>query len=105
MLQSRSYDVVLYGASGFVGRQTVAYFAAHGAGLRWALAGRNYNKLLAVRHAAGTGAAGAGIIVADGDDPNALALMAANARVVLSTAGPFALYGSCLLYTSPSPRD
>mgnify|MGYP003586856588 CR=1 FL=1 len=104
MLQSRSYDVVLYGASGFVGRQTVAYFAAHGAGLRWALAGRNYNKLLAVRHAAGTGAAGAGIIVADGDDPNALALMAANARVVLSTAGPFALYGSALVAACVAQR-
>ena len=49
MSQQRVYDVILYGASGFVGRQTAAYFAKHGAGLRWALAGRNYDKLVAAR--------------------------------------------------------
>ena len=37
---SRPYDVVLYGASGFVGRQTVAYFARQAGGLRWARSGR-----------------------------------------------------------------
>ena len=44
------YDVVLYGAAGFTGRQTVAYFARHApAGIRWAIAGRNRAKLEAVR--------------------------------------------------------
>ena len=51
------YDVVLYGASGFVGRQTVAYFAAHpqvkATGLRWALGGRSADKLEAVRKECG----------------------------------------------------
>ena len=61
MSQQRVYDVILYGASGFVGRQTAAYFAKHGAGLRWALAGRNYDKLVAARRDAGPGAAQAGI--------------------------------------------
>jgi short subunit dehydrogenase-like uncharacterized protein len=93
----RTYDVVLYGATGFVGRQTVAHFAAHASGARWALAGRSAPKLEQVRQACGPGAAGAGIIVADAADPKALDALAGQAVVVLSTAGPFALYGSALV--------
>jgi short subunit dehydrogenase-like uncharacterized protein len=94
----REFDVVLYGASGFVGRQTVAYFAQHAPPrLRWALAGRNEYKLRAARDAAGARAANAGLIVADAGDEAALGALAARARVVLSTAGPFALHGSALV--------
>lgn len=93
----RPYDVVLYGASGFVGRQTVAYFAQRAGRLRWAVAGRNRDKLLAACAAAGPGAAKAGLIVADAQDEAALSALAAQARVVLSTAGPFALHGSALV--------
>jgi short subunit dehydrogenase-like uncharacterized protein len=89
--------VVLYGATGFVGRQTVAHFAAHADGVRWALAGRSADKLEQVRQACGPGAAGAGIIVADATDQKALDALAGQAAVVLSTAGPFALYGSALV--------
>jgi short subunit dehydrogenase-like uncharacterized protein len=88
----RAYDVVLYGASGFVGRQTVACFAQHAGRLRWALAGRNARKLEQAR-----GDANAGLIVADAADDKALAALAAQTKVVLSTAGPFALYGSALV--------
>jgi short subunit dehydrogenase-like uncharacterized protein len=93
----RPYDVVLYGASGFVGRQTVAYFAQHAGKLRWALAGRNEAKLCEARDAAGAGAAKAGIVIADAADDDALAALAAQTKVVASTAGPFALYGSALV--------
>ncbi len=93
----RAFDVVLYGASGFVGRQTVAYFAQHAGRLRWALGGRNERKLRQVRKAAGPGAAKAGILIADAADDDALAALAAQTKVVLSTAGPFALYGSALV--------
>ncbi len=94
----RPYDVVLYGATGFVGRQTVAYFAEHAPPrLRWAIAGRNAYKLERTREAAGAGAARAGIVVADAGDADALGALAAQARVVLSTAGPFARYGSALV--------
>jgi short subunit dehydrogenase-like uncharacterized protein len=89
--------VVLYGATGFVGRQTVAHFAAHADGVRWALAGRSAQKLEQVRQACGPGAASAGIIVADAADQKALDALAGQAVVVLSTAGPFALYGSALV--------
>lgn len=93
----RTYDVVLYGATGFVGRQTVAYFAEHAKGLRWALAGRSRDKLEALRVVYGEGAKHAGVIVADADDEAALDALARDSRVVLSTAGPFALYGSKLV--------
>ena len=96
-MSKRAYDVVLYGASGLVGRQTVAYFAQHAGRLRWALAGRNEAKLKQARDAAGAGAAKAGLIVADAADEDALAALAAQTKVVLSTAGPFALYGSALV--------
>ena len=96
---SRTYDLVLYGATGFVGRQTVAYIAQHpevqASGLRWALAGRSREKLEAVRDACN--APQAGIVVAEAHDTQALAALALDAAVVLSTAGPFALYGSTLV--------
>ncbi len=100
MPSKRSYDVILYGATGFVGRQTVQYFAHSAAvkthGLRWALAGRNKAKLEQVREGC-AGAADAGIVVAAADDAKALDALAKSTRVVLSTAGPFALYGSALV--------
>lgn len=108
----RRYDLVLYGATGFVGRQTVAYIAAHApAGLRWALAGRSAARLQAVRDAvvaaggaAAATAAGAGIVVAAADDERALRTLAADAVVVLSTAGPFARVGSGLVAACVAQR-
>ncbi len=96
---AKKYDVVLYGASGFVGRQTVAYFARHpevkSTGLTWALAGRSTEKLEAVRKACGVPQAG--VVVAEAHEASAMDALARNAKVVLSTAGPFALYGSELV--------
>jgi len=95
----KKYDVVLYGASGFVGRQTVAYFAQSAdplvRGLRVAIAGRSAPKLEQVR--AATKAPDMDILVADAADADALDALARQARVVLSTAGPFALYGTELV--------
>lgn len=86
---------MLYGASGFVGLQTVAYFQRHAPkGLRWAVAGRSEAKLRAALQRHG---AKAGLIVADAEDQAALDALASQARVVLSTAGPFALFGSKLV--------
>lgn len=95
----RQYDVVLYGASGFVGRQTVAYFARHpqvkAMGLNWALGGRSADKLKAIKKECGS--KHAGIVVAEAHDAAAMDALAASTSVVLSTAGPFALYGSELV--------
>jgi short subunit dehydrogenase-like uncharacterized protein len=92
MPNDRKYDLVLYGASGFTGRQTVEYcrqFAP--SGLRWAIAGRDRSKLESVNSAR------ADVLVAEAQDDNALNSLAEQARVVLSTAGPFSLYGTKLV--------
>jgi short subunit dehydrogenase-like uncharacterized protein len=89
------YDVLLYGAGGFTGRQTVAYFAAHApAGLRWAIAGPRRHTLEAARDAAGVHQRDADLIVAPSQDQAAVDAAVARSRIVLSTAGPFALYGT-----------
>lgn len=87
---ARTFDLVAFGATGFTGRQAVRYLEAHApAGLRWAAAGRDRRKLEALGAPA--------IVVADGDDPASVDALAASARVVLSTAGPFAKYGTSLV--------
>jgi short subunit dehydrogenase-like uncharacterized protein len=91
----RPYDVVLYGASGFTGRQTVAYFARHAPeGVRWAIAGRNRQRLEAVRSEL---APEVDLLVADSHDGPALDAIAARTRVLLTTAGPFAVHGDLLV--------
>ena len=86
------FDIVLYGATGFTGRQTAQYFAAHAPhGLRWAIAGRNAAKLTALAESLDTPPAGR--LVADGDDDAAVDAMCAATRVLLTTAGPFGRYG------------
>ena len=95
---SRDYDVVLYGAGGFVGRQTVAYFAnaAPQHRLRWAIAGRSREKLEAARAQAGAPDT-VDILLADGRDEAAVDAIASRTRVLLSTAGPFALYSDAIV--------
>jgi short subunit dehydrogenase-like uncharacterized protein len=90
-LMSDRFDVVLYGATGFTGRQTAAYFAAHApAELRWAIAGRNADKLDEVASETQPH----GVIVADSGQPKTVDAMVQQARVLLTTAGPFAKYGT-----------
>jgi short subunit dehydrogenase-like uncharacterized protein len=91
-MPDRDYDVVLYGATGFTGRQTVQYFAKYAPpGLRWAIAGRNRSKLETLLASLQVKAP---LIVADSADYAAIDALVAHTRVVLSTAGPFALYGT-----------
>ncbi len=94
----KKYDVILYGATGFVGRQTVDYFARY-TGLpknfRWAIAGRSVDKLHKLLRDGGIDSVG--VVVAEAHDAVAMDALAKSAKVVLSTAGPFALYGSTLV--------
>jgi short subunit dehydrogenase-like uncharacterized protein len=91
----RDYDIILYGAGGFTGRQTVAYFGAHApAGLRWAIAGPRRHTLEAARDAAGIRSSDTDLLVAPSQDQAALDAVVARTRIILSTAGPFALYGT-----------
>ncbi|HEX8848011.1 MAG TPA: saccharopine dehydrogenase NADP-binding domain-containing protein [Gemmatimonadaceae bacterium] len=88
-------DVILYGAAGFTGRQTVAYFAQHAPpGLRWAIAGRSRARLEIARAEAKLAPDAVEIVVADSRDQQAVDAMVGRTRVLLSTAGPFARHGS-----------
>jgi short subunit dehydrogenase-like uncharacterized protein len=97
----RQYDLALFGATGFTGGLTAEYLARNGPkGLRWAVVGRNRDKLEAVRERlAGLGgeAPGPGLLIADVGDRASLQAVATTARVVATTVGPYALYGEPLL--------
>ncbi|MGW6295913.1 saccharopine dehydrogenase family protein [Streptomyces sp. NPDC055058] len=93
----RPYDIVLFGATGFVGRLTAEYLAAHAPeGLRWAVAGRSTEKLERLRDAL-PGAAGIGVLRADVSEPATLRALAEQARVVATTVGPYVRYGEELV--------
>ena len=89
----REHDIVLYGATGFVGKLTAQYLAAAGGGARIALAGRSSDRLLAVRDSLGEAAQSWPLIVADASQPSSLNSLAASTRVVITTVGPYLLYG------------
>ncbi|OBA68862.1 enoyl-ACP reductase [Mycobacterium sp. 1554424.7] len=89
----REFDVVLYGATGFVGKLTAEYLARAGAGARIALAGRSPDRLRAVRDTLGDSARDWPVLAADAASPSTLDEMAARTRVVVTTVGPYARYG------------
>lgn len=97
----RDFDLVLYGATGFVGRRAAAYLAQHaGRPLRWAIAGRDAAKLGALHAALAAERATKQVprvLVADSGDIAAVGAMAAATRVLISTAGPYALYGDAVV--------
>ncbi|MEV6814411.1 saccharopine dehydrogenase NADP-binding domain-containing protein [Micromonospora sp. NPDC051296] len=101
MAAERAYDVVLFGATGFTGGLTAEYLARHTPpGLSWAIAGRNPGKLAAVRDrlaAIDPALAGLPLLTADATDPASLHAVAATARVVASTVGPFIQHGEPLV--------
>jgi len=91
---SREHDLVLYGATGFVGRLIAAYIAEHApAGMRVGLAGRSTSRLEAVRRQLPAAAHGWALIEADSADADSIAAMAATTRVLFTTVGPYAKHG------------
>ncbi|MBD1539181.1 enoyl-ACP reductase [Arthrobacter sp. S13_S34] len=91
---SREHDLVLYGATGFVGRLIAAYVAEHApAGMRVGLAGRSRSKLAAVRSQLPPAAHGWALIEADSGDADSIAALAAGTRVLFTTVGPYAKHG------------
>jgi short subunit dehydrogenase-like uncharacterized protein len=93
----REFDIVLYGATGFVGKLTAEYLARAGAGARIALAGRSADRLRAVRDTLGEAAQSWPVLTADAGSPSTLNEMAARTQVVLTTVGPYARYGMPLV--------
>src|SRR4029079_11445497 len=98
-MSSAKFDIVVYGATGFTGQLVAEYLAAHYGNdkeLRWAMAGRSLGKLKSVRDAIGA-AADTPLIVADASDPASLKAMGDQTGSVLTTVGPYQLYGNDLL--------
>ncbi|NEA03284.1 saccharopine dehydrogenase, partial [Streptomyces sp. SID10116] len=97
----RVYDIVLFGATGFVGMLTAEHLAAHAPeGVRWAIAGRDTGKLEALRErlsAINPACAELPLVRADVADAASLRDMASHARVVASTVGPYLTYGQDLV--------
>jgi short subunit dehydrogenase-like uncharacterized protein len=94
MTAERDLDVVLYGATGFVGKLTARDLAQHAPeGARIALAGRSEARLAQVRAELGPRAADWPLLVADSQDATALAALAQRARAVATTVGPYQRYG------------
>ena len=84
----QDFDIILYGATGFTGRQTVEYFRNHAKpNLTWAIAGRNKSRLEALN-------ANVPILLADASDQQAIDAIVQRTRIFLTTAGPFAIYGT-----------
>ncbi|MFE9369249.1 saccharopine dehydrogenase family protein [Streptomyces sp. NPDC006711] len=97
----RNYDIVLFGATGFVGALTAQYLALHAPDdCRWAVAGRNRTKLERLRERLtelNPACATLPLITADSTDPASLRSLAESSRVVATTVGPYVWYGEGLV--------
>lgn len=98
MSTTKELDIVVYGATGFTGRLVAEHMAQQfgSRNIRWAMAGRDAKKLESVRSELGT-AEDVAIIVADTNDRAALTAMAERTKIVVTTVGPYQLYGSELV--------
>jgi short subunit dehydrogenase-like uncharacterized protein len=97
---SPSYDLVVFGATSFVGKILCRYLWEELRAkreIKWCLAGRSIAKLEELRRSLGDGASSLPLAVADAGDEAAMRALCASARVVVSTVGPYALYGEPLV--------
>ncbi|MDH3503526.1 MAG: saccharopine dehydrogenase NADP-binding domain-containing protein [Nitrospirota bacterium] len=100
MVRNFEFDIVIWGASGFVGRRVAHHMAARygsGGDLRWAIGGRKQAKLESVRSELGSAGTDIPIVTGDSHDVASLEALAARTKVVCSTVGPYAKYGSELV--------
>ena len=99
-MNNREFDIIVLGATGFTGALVAEYlldrYGVDGE-LRWALAARNEDKLAALRESLGAGADTLATLVADSLDEASMQQLAARARVVITTVGPYAHFGSELV--------
>ena len=90
----KKYEIIVYGATGFTGQICCKYLRDNYTDLVWAMAGRNGDKLEEIKSNLNLDC---DVVVADGADIEALRSLTSQTKVVLSTAGPFARYGSLLV--------
>ena len=96
MSESPEFDVIIYGSTGYTGRLVAEYmvqqYAASDDAPKWAMAGRSLEKLEEVRDLVGA-PKDTPLVVADSHDPASIHMMARRTNVVLTTVGPYQLYG------------
>ncbi len=95
-----TYDLVVFGATSFVGQILTQYlFASYGVSgeVKWAVAGRSESRLNTLKSGLGAGAGDLPVILADATDDQSLKTLCEQTRVVISTVGPYALYGEPLV--------
>lgn len=95
----KQYDVVVWGATGFTGKWVAKHLFDHysGSDLKWAIAGRNADKMTDVREFIGDSSATIDGIIADSNDPESLLELVQSTKVIITTVGPYAYYGSLLV--------
>jgi short subunit dehydrogenase-like uncharacterized protein len=93
-VSDREHDLVVLGATGFVGRLLAAYLAREApAGMRVALAGRSRERLEKVSAELPAAAQDWPLLVCDATAADQVAALARSTRVVVTTVGPYARYG------------
>ena len=98
-MANKPFDIVVHGATGFTGRLVIEYLLQRypvGSGVRWAMGGRNAEKLAAVRDEVGA-PEDTPLVVTDSADATSLAALMAQTRLVLTTVGPYQFYGNELV--------
>jgi len=98
-MTDKPFDIVVHGATGFTGRLVIDYLLQRypaGSGVRWAMGGRSAAKLAAVRDEVGA-PADTPLVVTDSADATSLQALMAQTRLVLTTVGPYQLYGNELV--------
>ena len=98
--ENREYDVVIWGATGFTGALVAEYLLREyglDTSLKWAIAGRDIDKLAALKTSLGAGAEELQTITADSFDNQKLDAMVSRSKVIISTVGPYAKFGSGLV--------
>ncbi|OAO03883.1 saccharopine dehydrogenase [Sphingomonadales bacterium EhC05] len=96
-MTDQKFDIIVYGASSFVGQIMTRYMHEQFAdeSISWAIAGRSKSKLETLSK--DIGLSDIEILVADASDESALKMMCERGKVVISTVGPYALYGDTLV--------
>lgn len=97
-MSNREFDIIVYGATGFTGRLIAEYLAEQykGSEIKWAMAGRSQSKLEEVRDLMGV-PTDTPLVVADSTNPETMQKLAKRTKVVLTTVGPYQLYGDPML--------
>ncbi|WP_250655246.1 saccharopine dehydrogenase family protein [Alkalimarinus coralli] len=99
-MSNQQFDLIVFGATSFVGQILCQYLTDHygvDGEIKWAAAGRSQSKLESLKNNLGSTAKALPLLTADASDETALTALCKQTKVVISTVGPYALYGEPLV--------